>query len=156
MKRVSTLDTKIDGSLKVKKHTLVITNCDSCSNSKDEIKDEDQVSSNHITSQEANDLETEVNPAEAPKTLEDGGQARVDELKERNLRMKEDPHPVYVSTMLTPEEQGQYFQLLSEYRDVFAWSYKEMPSLDPKVIVHNLAIREGVLPKKQPQWHCHP
>jgi len=49
MKRVSTLDVKIDGSLKVKRCTLVITSCDCSSNSKDEIKDEDQVSSNHIT-----------------------------------------------------------------------------------------------------------
>jgi len=120
MKHVSILDAKIDGFLKVKTHTLIITSCEASSNSKDKIKDEDQVSSNHITSQEANDLETEVNPAEAPKTLEDGGQARVDELKERNLRMKEDPHPVYVSTMLTPEEEKQYFHLLNEYRDVFA------------------------------------
>jgi len=46
--------------------------------------------------------------------------------------------------MLTPEEEEQYFYLLSEYRDVFAWSYKKMPSLDPKVAVHNLAIRKGV------------
>ena len=45
-KQVSTLDVKINGSLKVKRRTLVITSCDASSNSKDEIKDEDQVSSN--------------------------------------------------------------------------------------------------------------
>jgi len=60
MKRVSTLDVKIDGSLKVKRRTLVITNCDTSSNSKDEIKDKDHVSSNYITIREADDLETEV------------------------------------------------------------------------------------------------
>jgi len=42
---------------------------------------EDQVSSNHITIWEADDLETKVEPAEVPKTLEDRGQAIVDELK---------------------------------------------------------------------------
>jgi len=26
-------------------------------------------------------------------------------------------------------------ELLSEYKDVFAWSYKEMPGLDPKVAI---------------------
>jgi len=46
MKCVATLDVKIMGSLKVKRHTLVITNCEASSNSKDEIKDEDKVSFN--------------------------------------------------------------------------------------------------------------
>jgi len=55
-----------------------------------------------------------------------------------------------------PKEEKQYFHLLSEYRDVFAWSYKEMPGLDPKVTVHNLATRKGVSPKKQPQQCFHP
>jgi len=53
--------------------------------------------------------------------------------------------------MLILEEEKQYFHLLYEYRDVFAWSYKEMLTLDPKVAVHNLAITKGVSPKKQPQ-----
>jgi len=105
MKRVYTLDLKIDGSLKVKRRTLVITSCDASSNSKDEIKDEDQVSANHITIWEDDDLEIEVEPAEALKTLEDGGQATIDKLKELNLGTNEDPHPIYVSAMLTPEEE---------------------------------------------------
>ena len=52
---------------------LVITSCKANSNSEDKIKDEDQVSSNHIMIWEANDLGTEVELAEASKTLEDGG-----------------------------------------------------------------------------------
>jgi len=31
-----------------------------------------------------------------------------------------------------------------------------MPGLDPKVVVHNLAIRKGVSLKKQPQRHFSP
>ena len=148
MKRVSTLDVKINGSLKVKRCTLVITSCNASSNAKDEIKDEDQFSSNHITIWEASDLEIEVEPVEAPNTLKDRGQATIDELKELNLGTNEDPCPIYVSTMLMPKEEKQYFHLLFEYRDVFAWSYKEMPGLDLKVAVHNLAIKKGVSPKK--------
>ena len=144
MKRVSMLDVKIDGSLKVKRRTVVITNYDASLNSKEKIEEEDQVSSNHIMIREADDLETEVEPVEALTTLEDGGQATIDELEELNLGTKEDPCPIYVSAMLTPEEEKQCFHLLYEYRDVFAWSYKEIPGLDPKVTVHNLAIRKGV------------
>ena len=72
MKRVLTLDVKIDGFLKVKRRTLVITSCDASSNSKDGIKDKDQVSSNHITIQEADDLETKVELAEAAKPVKMG------------------------------------------------------------------------------------
>jgi len=116
MKRVSTLDVKINGSLQVKSCGLVITNYDASSNSKDKIEEEDQVSSNHIMIREADDMEAEVELVEAPTTLEDGGQATVDELKELNLETKEDPYPIYVSTMLTPEEEKQFFHLISEYR----------------------------------------
>ena len=47
-------------------------------------------------------------------------------------------------------------ELLSEYKDVFAWSYKEMPGLDPKVAVHRLSIKRGIPPKKQPQRRFRP
>jgi len=39
---------------------------------------------------------------------------------------------------------------------VFSWSYKEMPGLDPKVVVHHLSIEKGISPEKQPQRHFHP
>ena len=79
------------------------------------------------------------------KTLEDGGQAIVEEL---NLKLKEDLCPIYLSTLFMPEEEKLYFSLLYKYRDVFAWSNKKMPGLDPKVTVHNLAIKKGVSHKK--------
>ena len=72
MKHVSTLDVKIGDSLKVKRRTVVITICNASLNPKDKIKNENQVSSNHIMIREADDLETEVEPAEAPRTVEDG------------------------------------------------------------------------------------
>jgi len=48
--------------------------------------------------------------------------------------------PIYVSSLLTLEEEKEYFNLLSEYKNVFAWSYSEMPGLDPKVAVHRLFL----------------
>jgi len=67
-----------------------------------------------------------------------------------NLGTSEGPRPISVRSLLTPKEEKEYFDLLSKYKDVFAWSYKEMPGLDPKVIVHCLSIKKGVSPKKQP------
>jgi len=65
-----------------------------------------------------------------------------------NLGPPEEPRPIYVISLLTSEEEKEYFNLLGEYKDVFAWSYQEMPGLDPKVAVHRLSIRKSVSPKK--------
>ncbi|KAL0539474.1 hypothetical protein IC582_023686 [Cucumis melo] len=46
--------------------------------------------------------------------------------------------------------------LLTEYKDIFAWLYKEMPRLDPKVAVHHLAIKPGYRPIKQAQRRFRP
>ncbi|KAL0453575.1 UNVERIFIED_CONTAM: Transposon Tf2-12 polyprotein [Sesamum latifolium] len=86
-----------------------------------------------------------------PIKLEDGVQATVDELKELNLGIIEKPRPIFVSALLSPEEEEQYFKTLGEYKDIFAWTYKEMPGLDPKVAIHHLGIRHGSHPIKQSQ-----
>ncbi|XP_070029780.1 uncharacterized protein [Nicotiana sylvestris] len=52
---------------------------------------------------------------------------------------------------LEADEESTYIEVLKEFRDVFAWSYKEMPGLDPKVAVHYLAVKNGARPVKQAQ-----
>ncbi|KAK9732869.1 hypothetical protein RND81_04G028600 [Saponaria officinalis] len=115
-----------------------------------------KVQKHHVTVEEYPYSDTEVEVGETPKTLEDGGQATIDDRKEINLGTDEDSRPVFVSALLTDQEQTEYVQLLSDYKDVFAWSYKEMPGLSPKVAVHRLAIKKGVSPKKQPRRRFRP
>ncbi|XP_060182048.1 uncharacterized protein LOC132611671 [Lycium barbarum] len=62
----------------------------------------------------------------------------------------------YLSAFLTGDEEDTYMEILKEYRDVFAWSYKEMPGLDPKVAVHHLAVKNGARPVKQAQRRFRP
>ena len=38
---------------------------------------------------------------------------------------------------------------LREYKDVFAWSHEDMPSIDPSIIVHHLKIDLTFKPVKQ-------
>ncbi|XP_075658812.1 uncharacterized protein LOC142628645 [Castanea sativa] len=83
---------------------------------------------------------------EAPLALEDGVHATVDELKEINLGTTEEPQPTFISALLTPEEEEGYLQLLVEYKDVFAWTYKEMSGLNPSIALHHLAVKKGVRP----------
>ncbi|KAA0049969.1 retrotransposon protein, putative, unclassified [Cucumis melo var. makuwa] len=65
-------------------------------------------------------------------SLKDGGQSTIDELKEVNLGTIEEPRPTFISASFSSEEEGKYMSLLTEYKDIFAWSYKEMSRLDPK------------------------
>ncbi|XP_068320307.1 uncharacterized protein [Pyrus communis] len=51
----------------------------------------------------------------------------------------------------TGDEIDEYYQLLLEYKDVLAWTYKEMPGLDPIIAVHRLAVKLGMRPIKQTQ-----
>ena len=108
-------------------------------------------SSFHITIEEdtLSDVEaTNEEVDEAPPALEDRVQATVDELKEINLGTIEEPRPTFISLLLTPEEEG-YLKLLVEYKDVFAWTYKEMPGLNPSIALHHLAVKKGVHPVKK-------
>ncbi|GAA0162064.1 hypothetical protein LIER_18242 [Lithospermum erythrorhizon] len=103
----------------------------------------------HITKEE--DETQPEDSIDAPSGLEEYVKAMVDELKEINIDNVEDPRPTYVSTLLTPEEEAMYVALLTKFRDVFSWTYSEMPGLNPKVVVHYLAIKKGSRPVKQCQ-----
>jgi len=120
------------------------------------MEEEKVFSSNYIIAHECDNSDSEIELAETPEIFEDRGQTTVDELKELNLGNNEEPRPIYVSSSLTPEEEKQYLELLYEYKDVFAWNYKEMFGLDPKVAVHRLSIKRGISPKKKPQRRFRP
>ena len=133
-----------------KRHTRVITN--------QNMEDDDVTVVNHVTiieeTKEESSIEEDVE--DAPPTFEEGVQATMDELKEINIGRAKDPKPICVNANLSPEEEIAYIELLKEYKDVFAWTYKEMPGLDLKVDVHQLSIRHGVGPIKQAQCQFRP
>jgi len=70
MKHISFLDIKTDDSLKVKRHTIVITSYEASSSSKEKTKEDGQASSHPITAQEVDDLEAETKSTEALETSE--------------------------------------------------------------------------------------
>ncbi|KAM1216037.1 hypothetical protein ACFX2J_012369 [Malus domestica] len=80
------------------------------------------------------------NAQPTPPQIENGGQATMVKLREINLGTNDEPNPIFVSSLLTPEELEDYRCLLQDYRDMFAWGYQDMPGLDTKVAVHRLAI----------------
>ncbi|XP_072084691.1 uncharacterized protein [Arachis hypogaea] len=85
----------------------------------------------------------------APLQLQDEAKQKEEELEEINLGTEEHPRPLFVCKALGEKEKRDLIALLTEFRDVFAWNYDEMPGLDPNLVTHNLAVRKGATPVKQ-------
>ena len=66
-----------------------------------------------------------------------------------NLGTEEDEKEVKIGTTLTAAERQKLVDLLKEYNDVFAWSYQDMPGLDPEIVVHRLPIKPECKPVQQ-------
>ncbi|XP_049344694.1 uncharacterized protein LOC125809066 [Solanum verrucosum] len=116
---------------------------------------EDIVCCCHISVNDNEPLEEE-DARDGPPELEKGVKTTIDPLKEVNLGTDKDPRPTYLSAFLEVDEEIAYMNILKEYRDVFIWSYKEMPGLNPKVTVHQLAIKNGSRLIKQAQRRFRP
>ena len=64
---------------------------------------------------------------DGPLKLEDGWQAAIDELVEINIGSEDDPKSIFLSAQLSPEGKKSIRNILVDYIDCFAWSYKEIP-----------------------------
>lgn len=105
------------------------------------------------------DLQTEkddetVEPTQLRPALEEGGQATQVELLEINLHTSKDPRPTFINGSMSPREKDAYLEFLNHNRDVFAWTYSEMPGLDPAIAMHRLAIEPDQQPVKQAPSVC--
>ena len=56
---------------------------------------------------------------------------------------------VFVAADCSPEEIQIYTNLFKEFRDVFAWSYEEMPGIDPKIVEHEIITYPDAKPVRQ-------
>ena len=66
-----------------------------------------------------------------------------------NLGTEDDRKEVKIGTSMKSSERSKLIALLFEYKDVFAWSYQDMPGLDPNIVVHKLPLKPECAPVKQ-------
>ena len=45
---------------------------------------------------------------------------------------------IHIGANCSPEEIAIYMALFKEFRYVFAWSYEEMPGIDPSIVEHEI------------------
>ena len=66
------------------------------------------------------------------------------------------PGELKIGTFLSLDERSRLIDLLRSYLDVFAWSYEDMPDLDPYIVKHRLPILPHARPVKQKLRRLHP
>ncbi|XP_039048787.1 uncharacterized protein LOC120189633 [Hibiscus syriacus] len=73
-----------------------------------------------------------------------------------NLGTEEDRKEVKIGTTLSTEARQNLINLLQEYKEVFAWSYQDMPGLDTDMVVHKLPIKPECKPVQQKMRRMRP
>ena len=66
------------------------------------------------------------------------------------------PKKIWIGSSLSLNERSRLIDLLRSYLDVFAWSYEDMPGLDPAIVQHHLHILPHGRPVKQKLRRLHP
>ena len=66
------------------------------------------------------------------------------------------PKEIRIGSSLSPDERSKLIDMLRSYLDVFAWSYEDMPSLDPTIVQHHLPVLPHARPVKQKLRRLHP
>ena len=78
------------------------------------------------------------------------------ELEEVNMGTPEEPRTLSIARNLSPSTKTSLIRLLSEYRDVFAWSYDDMKGLDPKFYQHQINLAKDAKPVQQWRYRMNP
>ncbi|MCO5553962.1 hypothetical protein L7F22_007488 [Adiantum nelumboides] len=81
-----------------------------------------------------------------PGTLYDGPK------KAKKIDLAEpgkEPKPAYIATDLTEEEEKLLIATVKQYKDVFAWSYKDLKGVEPSICQHTIPLKSDAKPSKQ-------
>jgi hypothetical protein len=75
----------------------------------------------------------------APDAFEEGNMANISPTIKIDISIKNGVvEEIIIGASCTPQEIVAYKALFQEYRDIFAWSYTEMPGLDPSIVEHRI------------------
>jgi hypothetical protein len=97
------------------------------------------------------------NPIPAPDAFEEGNLANISPTIKIDISIKPGiVEEIIIGAACTPQEIAAYKALFQEYRDIFAWSYTEMPGLDPSIVEHRIDTWPDITPVRQKQRPLHP
>ena len=77
-------------------------------------------------------------------------------IKSIDFGVPDHPREIRIGSSVSLDERSGLIDLLRSYLDVFAWSYEDMPGLDPTIVQHHLPILPHARPVKQKLRRLHP
>ena len=85
------------------------------------------------------DVDIPINPLPREGIFAEGNMANISATIPINISVNPDVvENIYIGANCSPEEIAIYTALFKEFRDVFAWSYEEMPSIDSSIVQHEI------------------
>ena len=72
-----------------------------------------------------------------------------DPTEDINISSEDDPKILKIGSGLSEVEKARLIQFLKKHQEVFAWTYEDMPGLDPKLVEHRLKLKPEARPIKQ-------
>ena len=63
-----------------------------------------------------------------------------------NIGTPDSPKNVKICAQCIDQEKLKFTELLSEFQDVFSWSYEDLRGFVPDLIQHAIPIKEGIKP----------
>jgi hypothetical protein len=97
------------------------------------------------------------NPIPSPDAFKEGNMANISPTIKIDISIKNGiVEEIIIGAACTPQEIDAYKALFQEYRDIFAWSYMEIPGLDPSIVEHHIDTWLDTTPVHQKQRPLHP
>jgi hypothetical protein len=79
------------------------------------------------------------NPIPALDAFEEGNLANISPTIKIDISIQPGiVEEIIIGVACTPQEIAAYKALFQEFRDIFSWSYTEMPGLDPSIVEHRI------------------
>jgi hypothetical protein len=64
--------------------------------------------------------------------------------------------PLYINSILEPEQKTQVIEMLQRQFDAFAWDYEEMKGIHADTCTHHIYTNEQFRPVREPQQRMNP
>ena len=65
-----------------------------------------------------------------------------------NLGTDDEPKMIQVGNTLTTSEKDALVALLTKFKEIFAWSYEDMPGIETNIVQHCIPIDPTINPVK--------
>ena len=87
-----------------------------------------------------------------------GKEAIKEETQPINLEIDDEPKMIQLGNTLTSSKKDALVALLTKFKDVFAWSYEDMPGIDTNIVKHciptdpTMKLIKQKLRRMKPEW----